>query len=138
MLSISPTNPRFISFPFLLYFFLLHFIKPPSLPDIPTAVFPCLLRKDTIFVFISPIRTIFTISIVSLSVTLNPSTNSGFIPFSNAISLICFPPPCISTTFIPTYFIRIRSLRTLSSILSFSIMLPPILTTTTLLKYSFM
>jgi len=124
--------------PSFLYFFLLQFIKLASFPETPTAIFPCLFKNETIFEFTSPSKTILTASNESLSVILKPSQNLTSIFFSCRSFVICLPPPCTNTTFIPTYFINTISLRTLSKLSSSSIMAPPNLTTTILLKYSLM
>ena len=65
----------------------------PSFPEIPTAFAPALEIAVTIDLFVTPLNTISTTSIVSESVTLSPSINSVFIFNFDSISPICGPPP---------------------------------------------
>ena len=72
-----------------------------------------------------------TISIVSSSVTRWPSTNAGSWPESLMAREIALPPPCTSTTLMPTALRKARSPEMDSSFSSNSITDPPSFTSTT-------
>src|SRR5690606_35600970 len=73
-----------------------------SRPESPTACPPCLPIKLTIEEFTLPHNTISTTSMVSSSVTRMPPANLDCMPTRSSILLICGPPPCTTTTRIPT------------------------------------
>ena len=119
--TMSPTRPRSISPSFFSAENSL-----PDFPDIPTALPPNLFILATIPVFIFPMRTIFTISIVSSSVTLRPSMNVGAFPKRCIAEVISGPPPCMITGFIFTWFSKITSWAIASRTVSSSRISPPI------------
>ena len=72
-----------------------------------------------------------TISIVRESVTRSPSTKSDSIPRSFIVRVIALPPPCTTTTRMPTEFRKTISLATRERVSGSgaSMKLPPYLTT---------
>ena len=104
-------------------------IKSPSLPERPTARPPCEFTSATISLLTSPPSTISTISMVSRSVTLRPSTNSLFLPIRSSRLPICGPPPCTTTGFMPTSFISVTSRANPRFNCSSTMALPPYLIT---------
>ena len=121
---ISPTYP--ISRPST-YFFS-TFSIPPSMPLIPAACTPrvCTLATRSLLTFPS---TICAISIVSLSVTRSPPTNSVSLPALSTQRLISLPPPCTMMGLNPTSFSKTTSCMTSRFSSSSIIALPPYFTT---------
>ena len=76
--------------------------SPASSPDSPTAYEPCRFTDATISRLTLPTSAMRTMSTVSASVTRRPSTNSGSLPSRRMRSVICGPPPCTTTGFMPT------------------------------------
>ena len=104
-------------------------INVASLPVRPTALPPLPLIRLTISWLTAPPRTIWTTSIVLLSVTRIPSTKLDSIPSSSSRLPICGPPPWTTTGFIPTSFMRTTSLANPNFSSSSVIALPPYLIT---------
>ena len=125
----SPTYPKSLSSIFL------AFIKEPSIPHNPRALPPNFSIKETKSLFTFPPRTIWTTSMVTSSVYLNPFINSllWFNLFSK--SEIAGPPPWTTTGSIPTHFINIISLITVSFSSSFIIAFPPYFITMVFPRY---
>ncbi len=98
----------------------------------PTAYEPSRLIIDTISRFTFPTSAMRTMSTVSASVTRRPSTNSGSLPRRRMRAVICGPPPCTTTGFMPTSRISTTSVAKSSASSSFSIAWPPYLMTTVL------
>ena len=71
-------------------------------------------------------------STVSASVTRNPSTKVDVFPSRVISSVICGPPPCTTTGFIPTRRMRTTSWAHWSASSALSIAWPPYLITTVL------
>ena len=88
--------------------------------------------------FTLPASTISTTSIVSRSVYRRPPTNFGSLPTLASISLISGPPPCTSTTLIPTVESSTMSSITADFSSSETMALPPYLMTTVLPAYCLM
>ena len=107
----------------------------PSIPQRPTAVPLCSAKRATNSLLTFPASTIFTTSIVSLSVYLRPLINLLSIPSLLRVSLISGPPPCTRTTLIPTSESRTISLMTACLSSSLVIAFPPYFTTTILSLY---
>jgi hypothetical protein len=77
-------------------------MRPPSTPLKPIAGMPSARHTATMRVLISPFSTIVDTSSVAASVTRRPSTICVERPrrFDSAVD--CGPPPCTSTTRMPT------------------------------------
>ena len=104
-------------------------MKPPSLPVKPTALPPCWLIRLTISLLTGPPSTISTMSMVSRSVTRMPWTNTPSLPTRFSRSLICGPPPCTITGFMPTSLSSTTSLANPCFRCSSVMALPPYLMT---------
>ena len=128
---ISPTNPSFS-------FFILDSMILPSIPESPTALPPFISKRFTSVLFTLPAKTIWTISIDSLSVTRSPSTKTLSLPTFFISSLISGPPPWISTILTPISHSRTISSITCCLSVSFIIAFPPYFTTTVLPVYLLM
>src|SRR6266513_2833317 len=101
--SISPTWPRSMwPFSFDGSSILRARMKAPSCPVRPTALPPAWLMSSTTSLLTWPPSTISTTSMVSLSVTRMPCTNSPFLPRRASSCSIWGPPPCTTTGFMPT------------------------------------
>ena len=85
--------------------------------------------RFTISLLTRPPSTISTTSIVSESVTRMPSTNRVSLPMRSSSLPICGPPPCTTTGFTPTSFIRTMSRAKPALRASPSIAAPPYLMT---------
>ena len=137
MALISPTSPTSIifcrSFKSSISS-LWAWMKLPSWPVKPTALPPWRLIKLTISLLTCPPNTISTTLIVSASVTRMPWMNSPFLPSLSSISLICGPPPCTTTGFMPTNFNKTTSWAKHSFKCSSVMALPPYLITMVLSK----
>ena len=105
-------------------------IRPASSPESPTAYEPCRLTDATISRLTLPTSAIRTMSTVSSSVTRRPSTNSGSLPSRRMRSVICGPPPCTTTGFMPTSRMSTTSVANSSASAASSIAWPPYLMTT--------
>ena len=105
------------------------------MPLRPMARPPAFSRMFTRSLFTLPASTIWTMSAVSLSVTLRPSTNSLFLPTRDSMSVISGPPPWMSTTLMPTMLSSTASPMTRRLSSSLFIALPPYLMATTLPRY---
>ena len=126
----SPTNPRSGSDSSFLTFSIC-----PSDPHSPSASPPHWVRFATSDLLTFPASTIRTTSAVSASVYLKPPTNRLSMPRRFSISLISGPPPWTRTTRMPTRLNSTMSLMTAAFSSSFTIALPPYLTTTILSWY---
>ena len=120
----SPTKP--ISLPSESFLSTLR--RPPSLPEMPTALTP---REFTMFTrrLLTLFKTISAISIVGSSVFLSPFTNSDSIPTFPVHLLISLPPPWTMIGLNPTSFKRGTSCITLFFSSSSIMALPPYFTT---------
>ena len=107
---ISPTKPKSISSispvssSFILWIFLQAWINLLSLPDNPAPFPSCKQIWETISVLMLPTRTIFTMLMVSSSVTLKPLMNLGSLPNFFMDLVISGPPPWTTIGCMPTYF----------------------------------
>ena len=122
--SISPTNPRSGS--------LTSFVQDKtSFPGIRRTPQSWEETKEATSSLTSPFKTSSTTRMVSLSVTLNPSMKFASIPCSANFLVTAFPPPCTTTTLIPTKLRKTKSRATpaLTSGSGESMKLPPYLTT---------
>jgi len=128
--SISPTWPRSMwPFSFEGSSILRARMKAPSCPVRPTALPPAWLMSSTTSLLTWPPSTISTTSMVSLSVTRMPCTNSPFLPRRASSCSIWGPPPCTTTGFMPTSLSSTTS-RAKPAFSSSSVMaLPPNFTT---------
>ena len=107
-------------------------MSPASSPESPTAYEPCWLTDATISRLTLPTSAMRTMSTVSASVTRRPSTNSGSLPSRRISSVICGPPPCTTTGFMPTSRMSTTSWANRSASAGSSIAWPPYLMTTVL------
>ena len=105
-------------------------MSPASSPESPTAYEPWRFTDATISRFTLPTSAMRTMSTVSASVTRSPSTNSGSLPRRRMSSLICGPPPCTTTGFMPTRCISTTSCAKRSASAGSSMAWPPYLMTT--------
>src|SRR5882762_2596657 len=128
--SISPTWPRSMwPFSFDGSSILRARMNAPSCPVRPTALPPAWLMSSTTSLLTWPPSTISTTSMVSLSVTRMPCTNSPFLPRRASSCSIWGPPPCTTTGFMPTSLSSTTS-RAKPAFSSSSVMaLPPNFTT---------
>ncbi len=108
-------------------------MKLPSCPVRPTALPPKRLMRLTMSLLTLP-STISTTSMVSSSVTRMPWMNSPFLPTFCSRSLICGPPPCTTTGFMPTSLSSTTSRAKPSCNLGSVMALPPYLMTMVLSK----
>ena len=123
MLATSPTKPSRSSR-------ISTVMSPASSPDSPTAYEPCWLSAATISRLTLPTSAMRTMSTLSASVTRSPSTNSGSLPSRRMRSVICGPPPCTTTGFMPTSRMSTTSWANRSASAGSSIAWPPYLITT--------
>ena len=105
------------------------------MPQMPIARPPRLSSFATSDLLILPASTIWTISLVSSSVTRRPLTNSVSLPTRLSILEISGPPPCTSTILTPMRLISTMSRMTSCLSSSLIMALPPYLTTTILPLY---
>ena len=104
-------------------------MSPASSPDRPTASGPWVLIAATMSRLTLPTSTIRAMSRVSASVTRRPSRNSDSLPRRAMSSPIWGPPPCTTTTLIPTECSSTMSAAKLSARAGSVMALPPYLTT---------
>src|SRR3954470_7663458 len=127
----SPTRPMSTSSPPTSAVRFSAVNSPASSPDSPTAYGPCWLISPTSSRPTCPTSTIPTTSMFSGVVTRSPPRNSPGRPSRFSIALICGPPPCTTTGWIPAS--RRNTMSRANACLSCSsiIALPPYFTTTT-------
>src|SRR4051812_28083482 len=127
----SPTSPMSTSSPPTSAVRFSAVNRPASSPDSPTAYGPCWLISPTSSRPTCPTSTIRTTSMVSGVVTRRPPRNSPGSPSRFSIALICGPPPCTTTGWMPASRRNTMSRANACLSRSSTMALPPYLTTTT-------
>ncbi len=128
----SPTCPRLTSVPSsstCILRFAVTILS--SLPESPTARPPASVIELAICLLMLPHSTISAASIVALSVTRSPATNSLLISSFFSMALICGPPPWTTTTRTPSDCMSAQSAANDFESSGSVMACPPYLTTTT-------
>ena len=105
-------------------------MSPASSPESPTANGPWVLMLATMSRLTLPTSTMRAMSRVSASVTRRPSRNSDTLPSRSMSSPIWGPPPCTTTTRMPTEWSSTMSAAKDSASSGSVMALPPYFTTT--------
>ena len=104
-------------------------IRPPSLPEMPTAMAPARVMASATCLLTGPARTISTTSSIAASVTRRPWTKVDWTFSRFSMALICGPPPCATTGFTPTCSSSAMSRPKRSAVSSSPMAWPPYFTT---------